>query len=238
MPKWVNSTRQAYLVELWNEYGNKCRYGHVNCSNPSHYAFSKSRLDNEITGKDVKCFDSSGNIINDRFGNPALRHTIEIKKQKIDYRVVYQTSDNDGIIRYLNDYDIRTQNCIKNWVKADRDQSQADYRFEFELRHHNLSDRQFPLYGQFSGIAQDIYFDNQPVFRIESIGIDGITFRSIAKVRLTCDNTYLYVDIHEAMQSVSKNARRKATRQNKISQSVLLKIDNTIHNAVNHYLRH
>ncbi len=235
--KWINPIRQAHLVKLWNQYGNKCRLGHPNCAIESHYAFSESKLVKIVSGKDIKCFDSSGNPILDRFGNPALRHTLRINYQKVDFKVVYQSYEDD-IVRNLNDYDIQSAKCIKNWSESERENTIAELRYEHELRHHNLSDRQFPVRGKFNGIAQDVYFDKQPVYKIVSIGIDGISFHSIAKVRLTCDNTILYVDIHKAMQSVSKNKRRKAIRSNKISQDVLLKIDDCIHTAVTHYLSH
>lgn len=202
-PKWVNPTRQAYLVELWEKYGNKCRYGHLNCSDASHYAFSKSRLDN---GK------------------------------RIDYKVVYQTSDNDGIERYLNDYDICSEKCVKNWIESDRDQTYADYRIEYESRHNNLSDRKYPLHGKFNGIARDIYYDNSPVYRIEVIGIDGISHKPVAKIRLVADSTILFVDISKAMQSETKNQKRKALKHSKINPLLQSKIDDCLNKAVTHYL--
>jgi hypothetical protein len=39
-PKWATPERQAYLVKLWTEYGNKCLYGHTACFDPSHYVYT------------------------------------------------------------------------------------------------------------------------------------------------------------------------------------------------------
>ena len=43
MPKWVNSSRQSYLVKLWLTYGNKCLLGHSLCPIPEHYIYRKGK---------------------------------------------------------------------------------------------------------------------------------------------------------------------------------------------------
>lgn len=37
MPKWASPERQAHLVKLWGDYGNRCLQGHSACFDLTHY---------------------------------------------------------------------------------------------------------------------------------------------------------------------------------------------------------
>lgn len=68
------------------------------------------------------------------------------------------------------------------------------------------------------------------------MGIDSLSFKPIAKIKLTCSDTVLFIDLSNAMLNESKNTKRKALKHGKINAMLQSKIDDCINNAVNHYL--
>ena len=113
------------------------------------------------------------------------------------------TNPEHHYINYIDD-------LIRDWIASDRRDTIARYQAEYNER-HRLRDR-LPLRGQFSGIAKDIYYDHQPLFYIENIGINGVTFKPFIKIRICSSNTHIYVDISNTLKSMSKNARRRLIR--------------------------
>jgi hypothetical protein len=232
-PKWVNPVRQNYLVGLWLKHGNRCRLGHLNCAIASHYAVSESKLVRVINGKDFKCYDSSGNLLLDRFGNPTIRHTFEIKTQRIDFKLVQIVTNDDGLEHYRSQYEIESDKLVKDWSQSERENTLALNRYEYDIR-HNLKDR-LPLRGQFSGIAQEVYYDNCSMYKVESIGIDGLTFKPFAKIRLTSSGDCLYVDLTDCLKGLSAHKRRKILRYAK-NDTLSNYIDTACNQAVKDYL--
>ncbi len=212
----MDKNRIAHLERLFLERAGKCRLGHPNCTDVTHYAYSVSKRLQVVTGYD------SGTM-----------HIVNVSYKTIQYTAVFQTMDDDGIIRYLTDYDIQSEKCLKNWGEADRDEKHWNYKAEYDAR-HNFKDR-LPIKGTFNGIAKDIYYDTQPLFVIESLGVDGMTSHSMAKVRLTSDSTILFIDINDIMSNQSKNARRKASKRGQISPALQFAIDTYIGKVVTEY---
>jgi hypothetical protein len=134
-------------------------------------------------------------------------------------------------------YEIYIDNLVKEWISSDREETNAQYRLEYEIR-HKVYERTMPLYGKFSGISKDIFYDSQPVYEIENMGISGITFKPYAELRLNSSNMRLQVDLGEILRPLSKNKKRKAIRHNKIPQSILNTIEVRCYQAVKHYLSH
>jgi hypothetical protein len=134
-------------------------------------------------------------------------------------------------------YELYIDKLVKNWIEADREETNSQIRLEYEQR-HKIYARTFPLYGKFSGISKDIFYDSQPIYELEQMGISGITFKPYAELRLNSSNIRLQVDLGEILRPLSKNKKRKAIRYKKISESVLNTIEVRCYQAVKHYLSH
>ena len=131
-------------------------------------------------------------------------------------------------------YEIYIDDLVADWIADDRAQRQAEYQAEFEAR-HSTHERTYPLHGRFSGIGQDIYYDNQPEFYLEGLGISGLTFKPFAKLRLASSYIRLHVDLEDILKPVSKSQKRKAIRYGKIPTDLQDKIHDRCWQAVKHY---
>ena len=56
------------------------------------------------------------------------------------------------------------------------------------------------LYTDFNPISREIFYDNQPEYYLEGLGISGITFKPFAKVRLSSSLIALHVDIGDLLR--------------------------------------
>jgi hypothetical protein len=131
-------------------------------------------------------------------------------------------------------YEIFIDNLVADWIADDRAQRQADWQAETKAR-HSTNERTYPLHGRFSGIGQDIYYDNQPEFYLEGLGISGLTFKPFAKLRLASSYIRLHVDLDDILKPVSKSQKRKAIRYGKIPTDLQDKINDRCWQAVKHY---
>jgi hypothetical protein len=135
-------------------------------------------------------------------------------------------------------YEVYIEKLIADWKVDDRQQDKADWQEE-RKRLHSLGERHYPLRGQFSSIAKDIYFANQPLFYLLGLGISGLTFTPFAKVRLASSFVNLYVDLGDRLRGVSKNQRRKAIRYGKaLPLELQREVEQVIRLAVRHYLNY
>jgi len=113
---------------------------------------------------------------------------------------------------------------IKNWVNEDRLDRLALLKVE-DIANHRTNDRTYPLHGKFSGIAKDVYYDSQPEYFIESMGVSGLNFQPFAKVRLASSPVRLFVTLEDMLRPLSKNQRHKALRYHRIASSLEARID-------------
>jgi hypothetical protein len=220
--QWANPNRQAYLIKLWTKYGNQCLLGHTACPILEHYVHTENKLVLVPQAKSVPCLDGSGNPIKDNHGNP-LYLTV--------YPLTKTIEQNHSLERL---YELKSETLIKGWIADDRAQAQAEYKAEYEARHRDY-ERHTPLHGRFSAIGKDIYYDSQPEFYLEAMGISGITFKPFAKLRLASSYTRLFVDLSEVFQPLSKNKKRKAVRYGRKSRQLNNQIDRACWLAVRHY---
>jgi len=221
--KWSTPTRQAYLIKLWTKYGNQCLQGHTACPILEHYVHTDSKLVLVPQAKSVPCLDGSGNPIKDSHGNPLYLTVYPLAK----------TTEQTHSLERL--YELKSETLIKDWIADDRAQAQAEYKAEYEARHRDY-ERRTPLHGKFSAIGKDIYYDSQPEFYLEAMGISGLTFKPFAKLRLASSYVRLYVDLSEVFQPLSKNQKRKAVRYGRKSLQLNNQIDRACWLAVKHYL--
>ncbi len=130
-------------------------------------------------------------------------------------------------------YQLFIEDLIADWITDDRARRQADWQAERKLM-HGLGERSYPLRGEFSAIGKDVFFDRQPEYYLEGIGVSGLTFKPFAKVRLASSILRLHVDLTDTMKGVSKNQRRKALRYGKLTNTT----ERQVRLAVEHYLNH
>lgn len=223
MPKWATPERQAHLVQLWVEFGNRCLEGHYLCPNPEHYMARQAKAVKVAKPELVKCQDGQGNPILNAEGKQA-------------YVKVYRLSTSQIVIESpCRLYDVMSESQIAVWKADDRQQRQAERRIE-RRRLHSLGERRLPIRGQFSSIGKDIFFASQPSHYLEGLGISGLTFQPFAKVRVSSSYIRLYVNLGDTLKGLSKAKRRKAIRYGKaLPVPIQKQIDFLCSLAVRHF---
>jgi hypothetical protein len=223
-PKWIKPTRQAKLIELWIKYGNKCLLGHTACADPAHYRYTDYKTVNVAIPKEVPCQNSQGMPLKDSQANPLFITVYQVQQSTI------AKTDTD-----MRLYDLKERQAIADWIADDRAQAQAEWQAEYEAR-HRTNDRRYPVHGRFSGVSQDVYYDQQPEFYIEGLGVSGLTFKAFAKVRLSSNFMRLHVYLGDTFKGLSKSKKRKAVRYGKIPATVQDDINQACWSAVKQYL--
>jgi hypothetical protein len=201
-----------------------CLKGHYLCPNPEHYMARQVKAVKVAKPELVKCQDGQGNPILDAEGKQAF---VKVYRLLTSHIVI------ESPCRL---YDAKAESQIAVWKAEDRQQRQAERRIE-RKQLHTLGERRLPLRGQFSTIAQDIFFGSQPSHYLEGLGISGLTFQPFAKVRVSSSYIRLYVDLGDTLKGLSKTKRRKAIRYGKaLPVSIQRQIDLLCSLAVRHYL--
>ncbi len=135
-------------------------------------------------------------------------------------------------------YELFIDDLIADWKGFDREQRLAEWQAELKAI-HSLGENRYPLRGQFNAISKDIWGSNQPLFYVEDLGINGLILKPFAKVRVSSSYMRLYVDLGDALKSVSKSRRRKAIRYHKpLPKEVDQKVIGIVKQAVRDYLAH
>ena len=133
-------------------------------------------------------------------------------------------------------YEVYIEDLIADWKSDDRQQDTALWQAE-RKRLHSLAERSYPIRGQFSSIAKDIFFTEQPLYYLLGLGISGLTFKPFARVRLSSSYAHLFIDLGDSLKNISKNKRRKAIRYGKaLPIEKQREVEQVIRLAVKHYL--
>jgi len=131
-------------------------------------------------------------------------------------------------------YAIAIEHIIEDWKEEDRE----NWKLERKAI-HSLGERRYPIRGQFNTISKDIFYDTQPLYYLEALGISGLTLQPFAKVKIASTYFYLYIDLGDSLRSTSKNKRRKAIRYGKpLPKAVEASVTKLITLAVKDYLNH
>ena len=133
-------------------------------------------------------------------------------------------------------YEIFISDLIKDWVSDDRYNDIQNWNFERKTL-HRTNDRRTPIHGQFSAVSKDIFFDSQPEFYVESVGVSGLTFCAFVKLRVASDYTRLFVDLTNTFKGMTKNQRHKAIRYGKLSVEQSQRVYHNCWLAVRDYLK-
>lgn len=135
-------------------------------------------------------------------------------------------------------YEIFIEGLISDWKVSDREQDTAEWKAE-QRRLHSLAERQYPLRGTFSAISKEIFFASQPQYYTIGLGINALTFKPFALIRLASSFVCLFVEIGDSLKGLSKSQRRKAIRYGKpLPLEHQKEITTLCRYAVRHYLEH
>ena len=135
-------------------------------------------------------------------------------------------------------YEIFIESLIDDWQADDREQAKLDWQAERKIM-HSLHEKNLPIRGRFNNISSEIWHTQQPVYYLESLGMDGLKLKPFAKVKLSGSYLHLYVDLGDSLRGISKNKKRKAIRYNKpLPQQANDTVSQLIMKAVKHYLNY
>jgi len=135
-------------------------------------------------------------------------------------------------------YEVFIEGLIDDWKLEDREQAKLDWLAESKAI-HSLGERRLPIRGRFNTISKDIFFDKQPLYYLEALGISGLTLQPFAKVKIASSYFHLYIDLGGSLKATSKNKRRKAIRYGKpLPKAVEASVTKLITLAVKDYLNH
>ena len=141
-------------------------------------------------------------------------------------------------------YEPFIEGVIREWVADDRAQREALWRLE-RARMHRIPDRRFRQ-GRFDTIRRELFLAHQPPYYLVGMGIDALTFRRVAKVRIASTYIGLFVAVggavlrqaQDTIQGVSKSKRRKAARYGKaLPQEATASIGKLVGKAVQDWQR-
>ena len=135
-------------------------------------------------------------------------------------------------------YEVFIESLINDWKADDRETNRLEWKNERKLM-HSVNEKTLPMRGRFNGVSSDIWHDSQPIYYLESIGMDGLKLKPFAKVKLSSSYQHLYVDLGDSLKNISKNRKRKAIRYNKpLPQSANEIVSKLIIEAVKDYLKY
>ena len=135
-----------------------------------------------------------------------------------------------GLTRYTKDLmaDWRDYRRQAQLALADYERKQA----------HSLSEPRHIRRGRWGTISKEVFFENQILYTIEGLSMDGLRGRPFAKIRMTSSNVILYVDLSVSLRTPDKNLRKKFFCRGKPTHTRELTIANACHQAAEHYLSH
>ncbi len=131
-------------------------------------------------------------------------------------------------------YEVYIERVIDDWKEEDKEDWKAERKAI-----HSLGERRYPIRGRFSTISKDIFFEKQPLYYLEALGMSGLTLQPFAKVKIASSYFRLYIDLGDSLKATSKNKRRKAIRYGKpLPLEVEARVTELVTLAVKDYLNH
>ena len=127
-----------------------------------------------------------------------------------------------GCPRFFQNY---IEPVIKGWIAEDKVEQVALWQQE-QRRLHHMTDERGWRNQRFDPVAKDVFFQQQPPYYLEGVGISGLTFTRIAKVRVPSTPVRLFVDVASSkrLKKLGQNARKRLRRR----PALLLQEDRTI----------
>lgn len=228
IPKWVRPDRQALLLKRFNQSGGFCIYGHSPCKG------DWTDIQHRSCSHGVVC--SQPNI------GHLCRYKPDDPKQIIECKIYTHTkhlwhcaySDHPCYTPFEAFYFQVETDLIKSWVNDDRSQRINERNAEIR-REHITNFRIYPLHGKFSGVSQDIYFDNAPEFQIDGFGVSAVDLKPFVRIRLTSSETRIYVDLSDVVKPLSKHQKLKFKRYKHLGFDYQSRLIDACHKALKQY---
>ena len=105
-----------------------------------------------------------------------------------------------------HNYAVWVEDTVDFWKSEDRDF--RSYRNKLEAA--SLNDGTYGRWGSdFDPVALNEHHRVQPVYYLVREGVDGLTLRRIAQIRIPSTYIHLFVDVHGLPEKIGKNARKK-----------------------------
>lgn len=134
-------------------------------------------------------------------------------------------------------YELYIAQIIKEHANSKRSLKALEWENEQKIM-HSLGERRTPLRGRFSNISRDIRQSTQPLYYLEGIGIDLLTFKPFAKVRLVSSWIHLFIPLGDTLRGMSANRKHKVIRYGKpIPNQINEQIHDLISQGVREYLK-
>lgn len=217
MPKWATPSRQRHLLRLWAKYGNRCSQGHYLCLDREHYLRTRTRVVTIAVPAPKGVEDKRTGLLKPGVFLMLWKPKVVVESRKV---LTFMGAYGSPL------YEEKAEEYIRYWVEDDRAQRDAEWRRQRVTLHH-VPDARFRQ-GQFDTIRREQFLEAQPPYYLEATGIDALTYRPIAKVRIPSTPIRLFVDIDEALQGTSKNKRHKAVRYGKLSKAAYTMIEEAV----------
>jgi hypothetical protein len=110
-------------------------------------------------------------------------------------------------------YNKVSEAAIDSWKAEDRDRRS----YEWHLEQQQLVDGTYGKYGsRFDPVARDVYFQNRPEYYMVGMGVNALTHKRVALIRIPSTFVHLFVDCSDTVQELSKNAKNKWKRYGKV----------------------
>ena len=212
--QWFNAERASELVKLFIDCGDKCLQGHPYCGIPEHHFVQTTKI---LTGTKLVRMPYE----NEDTGKYEWQY---VPKK---YKVAVPEYD----MKIL--YDVLLENKIADY----KDEDKARWHFE-RKQMHSLGEPYLYSRGRWNAVARDIFYSRQLAYKVLGIGVNPINYQPFVKIRLSSSYEYLYIDIpiQKIFKTVSKSAKRKAIRYNKMKSGISEQIDKLINDTVVQYV--
>lgn len=133
-------------------------------------------------------------------------------------------------------YEVFIEGLIEDWQAEDRAEARFSWLAERKAL-HSLGERRLPLRGRFNNISMDIFHDNQPLYYLEALGMNGLKLKPFARVKIGSSYMRLYIDLGDSLRGISKNRKRKAIRYAKpLPKAIETRVLELVRLAVRDYL--
>lgn len=223
MPKWSTPERRAKLVELWQQYGNRCQYGHHLCPTLEHYV-------HQSTSKETAHAPHEAGpkvVTNKRTGRQyaygvgvTIRKDYLGDKPKVEAEQTYSLQEHFiTTVELATPFVLASEDAIADWKAEDREERSQQrwlasqttptgqgHKFPkliSTVRHHHPTDP----------VSFDEYTLERPEWILLGNGVDATTGHKVAKVKIPGAGVVLWVDISTSIQETSRGQRKRLKRR-------------------------